>query len=198
MFKKLLVIGLILLVDTVFAQNEPIQILEEKVANKLMLYALNETDIDYDVLITIEGTNFKQRKGKPRLTRVPATSKVLINNLTLIKGVDPSYTYKLVINDSLSRRALIREFELVKVKPRKQITVYIPENCPDCDSIMKPLVNGKYQFISHDLSQNPEIKSQIQMAVPTLDSITTPIFSLQGLIYLWIKNYDELLEELAK
>jgi predicted protein tyrosine phosphatase len=199
MLKNLLLICLIILSKTfVFAQEEPIQIIEERVANRLMLYALNETDIDYDVMITVEGTDFRQSKAKPRLTRVPATSKVNIARLMLIKGTEPNYTYELVVTDSLSRRSLQKEFELVKIKPKKQITVYIPENCKSCDSILKPLADSKYVFTSFVLAEKPEIKKQLQGAIPELDAMEAPIFSLEGLLFLKVKNYEELIIELEK
>ena len=199
MLKKLLVVGLTIFCTFVtFSQDEIIKIVEEKVSNRLMLYALNETDIDYDVMITIEGTGFRQSVAKPRLTRVPATSKVNVARLMLLKGKTANYTYKLVVNDSLSRRALRKKFQLVKVKPKKQITVYITENCFRCDSIMKPLQDSKYIYTSYNLVEKPEIKKQLLMAFPQLDTLKTPVFSIGGLLFPEVKNYTELIEELDK
>lgn len=181
-----------------FAQDEPIKIVEEKIVNRLMLYAVNETDTDYDVTITVEGTDFRQSTAKPRAIRVPATSKVNVSRLMLIKGKDPKYTYTLDVTDSLSRRALRKQFELIKVNPKKQITVYITENCKGCDSIMKPLQDSKYKFTSYNLAEKTEIKNQLKMAIPSIDSMETPVFSLGGLLFPEVKNYDELMEELNK
>ena len=197
MLKKLLLISFVICSSSgLYGQDSIIKIVEEKVSNRLMLYALNETDIDYDVMITVDGTGFRQSASRPRLTRVPATSKVNIARLTLIKGKFPNYTYKLVVNDSLSRRALRKKFELVKVKPKKQITVYITENCLRCDSIMKPLRDSKYVFTSYNLIDKPEIKKQLRMALPQLDSMQTPVFGLGGFLFPEVKNYDQLLEKL--
>ena len=196
--KLLFVILTIFCTSVTYSQEEIIKIVEETISIRLMLYALNETDIDYDVMITVEGTGFRQSAAKPRLTRVPATSKVNIARLTLLKDKTPYYTYKLIVNDSLSRRALRKQFELVKVKPKKQITVYITENCLRCDSIMKPLQDSKYIFTSHNLVEKPEIKKQLLMAFPQLDTLKTPVFSLGGHLFPEVKNYTELIEELDK
>ena len=199
MLKKLLLVSFVICyTSTMYGQDSIIKIVEEKVSNRLMLYALNETDIDYDVMITVEGTGFRQSASRPRLTRVPATSKVNIARLTLIKGKFPNYTYKLVVNDSLSRRALRKKFVLVKVKPKKPITVYITENCLRCDSIMKPLEDSKYVFTRHNLIEKPEVKKQLLMAIPLLDSMQTPIFSIGGLLFPEVINYDQLLEKLLE
>lgn len=199
MLNKLFLFGLLLSGFNLFAQDGPIQILDEQVANRIILHALNETDTDYDIKITVEGTGFRQSKSKPRLMRIPATSKVKnIARLMLIRGEEPNYTYKLDINDSLSRRALRKEFTKVKIKPKKPITVYITENCTDCDSIMKPLENSKWEFTRFELAGKTEIINQLKMAIPNLDSIKKPVFSIGGLIFPKVENYEQLMEEMIK
>ncbi len=199
MLKKLLLVCFIVgSTSSLFSQDSIIKIVEKKESNRLLLYAVNETDIDYDVMITVEGVGFRQTSRKPRLTRVPAASKVNIARLSLIKGKFLDYSYKLEVNDSLSRRALRRQAESIKVKPKKQITVYIPENCMRCDSIMKPLNDSKYLFTSYNLGEKPEIKKQLGMPMAQLDSLQTPLFSLGGVIDPKVKNYDQLLEKLLE
>lgn len=179
------------------SQDSIIKIVDEKVSNRLMLYAINETDIDYDVTITVEGKGFRQSKAKPRVTRVPATSKVNIARLSLIRGAFLDYSYKLVVTDSLSRRALRRQFELIKVKPKKQITVYLPVNCVSCDSIVQPLHDSKYLFTMYELGQKPEIRKQLGQTITQLDSREIPLFSLGGILYPDIKNFEELQKKLS-
>tara|TARA_R110000772_G_scaffold205529_1_gene316174 strand:+ start:64 stop:666 length:603 start_codon:yes stop_codon:yes gene_type:complete len=199
MLKNLLLVCFIVgSTSSLFSQDSIIKIVDEKVSNRLMLYAVNETDIDYDVTITVEGVGFRQSSAKPRVTRVPAASKVNIARLSLIKGKFLDYSYKLVVTDSLSRRALRRQAESIKVKPKKLITVYIPENCMSCDSIMKPLNDSKYLFTSFNLGEKPEIKEQLGLPISQLDSMQTPLFSLGGLLYPKVKNYDQLLEKLLE
>lgn len=200
MIKKILLLSIVILLSVpTIAQDGPVQIIEEKIANRMMFHALNETDIDYDILISIEGTDFRQSKAKPRLMRIPATSRVNnVARIMLIRGKEPNYTYKVVVNDSLSRRSLRKQFKLVKVKPPKPITVYVGANCQNCDSILKPLENSKYIFTRFNLAEKPEVASQLKMAIPELDSIETPVFSLGGRIFPNVKSYEELMDEMNK
>ena len=171
------------------------------IPNRLALYAVNENDQDFDVMITVTGTNFRQSKGRARLIRVPATSKVHLKTLVLMRGKKPSYTYTLVVNDSLSKRAVQKEFEKIKIPPKKQIIVYIPKNCMSCDSLIAPLQEGKYLFTTHELKVKPEMQSQLQGALGTnnpIDSLTTPILNLGGRLFTKITRYDQLLEALEK
>lgn len=192
----LLALTLYLNVTNTFAQEKPITIEEERVANRLMLYAVNENLVDLDVKITVSGTNFRQSKAVPRFIRVPSTSRVHVANLMLKRGVQPSYTYELEVNDSLSRRALKKPFKKIRIAPKKNITIYITEGCTSCDTIVNPLERSPYKYTAHNLAEKPEIKSQLAKAMPSLDTITRPVISLNGSLYTEIKTFEELIEKL--
>lgn len=180
------------------SQVNPVKIVDEEIRNRLALYAVNESETDYDVLLTVSGTGFKQRAGKPRWMFVPSASKVLINTLIIERGKRVNYTYEIQINDSLSRRSLRKPTEPVKIKPKKPITVFITKDCRTCDTLIKKLDQGKYQYKTHILSEKPEIREQIdrvlsQSKIP-LDSLKTPIISLAGKLYTQIEDHDGLIE----
>ena len=201
MFKKLLFALLFSASCTLlFSQERPIEIIEEAKANRLFLYALNKNEKDLDVLITVEGTNFRQSKSVPRPVRVPAASKVLLTNLIVERNKRANYTYKLQVSDSLSRRALQREFESIKIEPKKKVIVYIPENCSSCDTLVSNLDKSSYLYTSLHFSEKPELKEQLAPAFANstvkIDSISTPIISLGGVLHVKIEDYEQLLEEL--
>jgi len=185
----------------VFGQERPIKIVTKELPNRLAFYAVNENEQDLDVMLKIKGTNFRQSSARPRLIRVPATSQVHMKTVVVVRGKRPSYTYDLVVNDSLSRRALKKEFKLIKINPKKFITVYIPENCQICDSLVVPLSNSKYLFTMQKLAERPEIKDQLNRSFANrilLDSLETPIVNLGGKLFTKIENYEQLLAELNK
>ncbi|MCP4974827.1 MAG: hypothetical protein GY931_01580 [Maribacter sp.] len=184
------------------AQKEPVKIITKNIPNRLMFYAINESTTDYDVMVTISGTNFRQSKAKPRLIRVPAASSVHMKTIMLIRGKKPTYTYKIYQNDSLSKRALKKPFEKIKINPKKQITLYIPHNCTTCDSINSSLTNGDYKYRMYLLSENENITNQLQRSFGAnstpVDSLKSPIINLGGKLYTNIDTYQELLDELDK
>ncbi|OAB78026.1 thioredoxin domain-containing protein [Cochleicola gelatinilyticus] len=180
------------------AQDKPITIEAETVANRMLLYAVNQTLTDYDAKLEVEGTNFRQSKGKPRWIHVPAASKVHMHNLMLTKGKQPNYTYTLEINDSLSRRALKKPAEAIKIDPKKPILVYRTKNCTTCDALIHSLNNSKYRYTMHDLAEKPAMKEQLSSALPGLDTIATPVISLGGLLYTDLETYDAIIEKLNK
>ncbi|MBZ0326273.1 MAG: hypothetical protein K8F54_01595 [Altibacter sp.] len=201
MLRKLVFV-LLVFVSQAYAQEEPVKIVDEEDRNRLMLYAVNESETDYDVLMTVSGSGFKQRAGKPRWFFVPSASKVLINTLIVERGKRANYKYELQLNDSISRRSLRKPVEAIKIKPKKQITLYLTENCTTCDTIMSSLTQSKYIFNSHSLAEKPEIRKQIAMALANtrtpLDSVQNPVISLAGKLYTEIEDYEGLLEYLRK
>ena len=188
---------------TSLAQEKEIRIEEEQKSNRLFLYAVNENLMDLDVAITVEGTGFRQRKGKPRKVRVPATSRVNMLSLVIERGQTPQYTYTLEVSDSLSRRALQKEFEKIRIAPPKPITIYIPDNCTNCDSIVGPLEEQTpYRYTKYVISENASAKSQLERAFSSssksLEEIDTAIISLGGSMYIYIQTFEDLMAKLEE
>ncbi|UII79589.1 hypothetical protein [Flagellimonas sp. CMM7] len=208
MFRLLFVlVCLCLCFPKLYGQGNPIKIVEKPSNNRITFFAVNETYKDYDVLFEVSGKNFRQSAARPRLIRVPATSKVHLKTIVLFRDKKPVYTKKLSVNDSLSKRALKKEFEILdipppKIKPKKQITIYTTNECDTCDSIVTKLTNENYIFRNVLLNENPEVKTQVggflAKSPEEMDTISSPIISLGGKLYSWIKSYSELKEELNK
>ncbi|MFK7813759.1 MAG: glutaredoxin domain-containing protein [Maribacter sp.] len=195
---KILLLLLLVVVKT-NAQDTPLRVETKDIPNRLAFYAVNENEQDFDVQIKIAGTNFRQSQGRPRWVRVPAASKVHLKTVVVTRGKKPNYTYDLLVNDSLSKRALKKEFERIKIKPKKPITLYITNACVTCDSIVNPLDGSNFKYIKHLLSEKPEIKEQLKSYLPApIDSIKTPILNIGGRLFTQIESYDRLIEELNK
>lgn len=185
---------------TISAQERPVKIVDERVQNRLMIYAVNENEQDLDVSIKIEGTGFRQRAGVPRLHRVPKASKVNIASLVIERGRVPVYTYELTVNDSLSRRVVRKPAEQIKIDPKKNILVYLKEGCTSCDSLVSKLDKSYYKYRSMDLREKPEVKDFLvrtfKYTKTPYDSITNPIISLGGTLYSEIETYEQLVAKL--
>lgn len=201
MKRKILTLVFVLCLIGIKAQEFKVKIEAEEIPNRLAFYAINENEVDLDVQLTIKGTNFRQSRGRPRYIRVPATSKVHMKTVVLMRGKKPSYTTEVIVRDSLSPRAVKKEFKLIKINPSRAITVYIPENCATCDSLQTSLETGKYLFSTFRLAEKPEMKSQLSRAFAgsiNLDSLQTPIVNLGGKLFTRIEDYDQLLEALKQ
>ncbi len=196
------IIFFLFIIGNAFGQNSPIKITDETKNNRLFVYASNQSETDYDVKITITGKNIRQSRAKPRLIRVPAATKVLLKSLIIERNKQPSYTYDLVVNDSLSRRVLKPPAKPIRIDPKKQIVLYLSDNCQSCDSILSGLNNSKYIFTTINLSEKPDVKERMKTylegTIPSLDTLVNPVISLGGVLHTKIDNYNLLLEELNK
>ncbi len=180
-----------------FGQEHPIRIVTEEIPNRLEFYALNENETDLDILFELTGTNFRQSAAKPRYIRVPARSRVHMKTVVLLRGKTPTYSYHLDVKDSLSNRALKKEFVPIKVAPRKSITIYIPENCTSCDSLINSLTQGPYKFNAQLLGERKEIRDQLERSLGNrinLDTLQNPVINLGGKLYTRVDDYNQLLE----
>lgn len=186
---------------SVLAQKKPIRIVEEKTNNRLLLYAYNESESDYDVKLTVTGANFRQSRAKPRFIRVPAASKVHMWTLIPMRDKHADYTYTLDVNDSLSGRSLQKEYEKIKIKPKKQIVLYLPAGCAGCDSLINSMSRGDYHYTSFHLPEHPEIQRQLQKVFGSsspIDSLKTPIVNLGGILHTKLETYAEIMEALKE
>ena len=202
--KKLLCFIALCVVSQALAQNKLVSVLEEKKGNRMAFYAINKDFKAYDALFEVKGSDFRQSKARPRWIRIPPTSKVLLKYIILLRDKEPKYTYSLQLTDSLSPRALEREFTVIdvpppKITPKKQITIYTSENCSACDSIVQQLTANNYIFTEILLTEKPKVKASLGRMLNTeLDSIQDPIINLGGHLYTWIKDYETLLQEVEK
>lgn len=193
---------LLLLPFTTIAQEEyQVDIEEKRENNRVYIYALNKTLTDLDVSIEVEGTGFRQREGRQRVFRLPARSKITIKTLVAERGQVPLYKYKLNISDSLSRRVVKPPFELIKINPRKKITLFLTDNCKaKCDSLIQPLEKSPFFYDAIKISENDAVKTQISNALiggqQRLDTMTTPIVMVGGKMFLQVEDYDTLIEKL--
>lgn len=181
---------------------KPIQIVDEQVNNRLNIYAINNTLKDYDVAITIKGTGFREPRNMGRLTRVPGRSKVNLISLVVERDKTPLYAYELEISDSLSRRVLRKDFELIKITPKNPITIIIPDKCTTCDTLMSQLDESPFNYKVQKLAENESMRTQLTPFLKSSgfdpETMENPVVMIGGKMYLDIENYPDLFAKLEE
>jgi hypothetical protein len=60
------------------------------------------------------------------------------------------------------------------------------------------LENSRYRFTAYRFTEKPELKTQLAPAFAnatvSLDSISTPIISLGGVLHVTIENFEQLIQ----
>ena len=189
---------LFLFISPILAQERPIEIEDEQERNRLYLYAVNKNLQDFDVMITVTGTGFRQRAGKPRAVRVPARSRVQISSLIIERGQEPKYKYTLDVSEELSRRALVPEAELIKIQPKWPLTIYKPALCTtNCDTLLAALDESPYLYTLTEIDAYPKVREQLSRLIvggeERLGEMDTPIVMMGGKMYLTLVSFDEVM-----
>lgn len=205
MLKQILSLSFLLLITTatVLSQEYTVEIEDKLENNKLLIYAVNKNLVDLDVSIEVEGSGFRARAGRQLLYRVPATSKVNIATLIVERGWQAMYTYKLHVSDSLSRRVRKVPFELIKIDPKKPITLFVPKNCmTKCDTLISSLNESPYKYRKVTIEEDERVKQQLSGALvggmERLDTMDTPIISIGGKMYVSLERYEEIMARMEE
>jgi len=201
LFTSLLLV--FLFVNPLMAQERPIEIEDELVKNRLNLYAVNKNLQDFDVILYVNGTGFKQRAGKPRAVRVPARSRVEVSSLIIERGQEPKYTYTIEVQEELSRRSLVREAELIKIQPKWPLTIYKPKLCAaNCDTLTAALDESPYLYTLTEIDAYPKVREQLKKLIvggeERLNEMDTPIVMMAGKMYLTLNTYEEVMSTMEE
>lgn len=194
---------LFLFVNPLMAQERPIEIEDELVNNRLNLYAVNKNLQDFDVILYVNGTGFKQRAGKPRAVRVPARSRVEVSSLIIERGQEPKYTYTIEVQEELSRRSLVREVELIKIQPKWPLTIYKTTLCAaNCDTLIAALDESPYLYTLTEIDAYPKVREQLKKLIvggeERLNEMDTPIVMMAGKMYLTLTTYEEVMSTMEE
>ena len=201
LFTSLLLV--FLFVNPLMAQERPIEIEDELVKNRLNLYAVNKNLQDFDVILYVNGTGFKQRAGKPRAVRVPARSRVEVSSLIIERGQEPKYTYTIEVQEELSRRSLVREAELIKIQPKWPLTIYKTTLCAaNCDALIAALDESPYLYTLTEIDAYPKVREQLKKLIvggeERLNEMDTPIVMMAGKMYLTLTTYEEVMSTMEE
>jgi len=201
LFTSLLLV--FLFVNPLMAQERPIEIEDELVNNRLNLYAVNKNLQDFDVILYVNGTGFKQRAGKPRAVRVPARSRVEVSSLIIERGQEPKYTYTIEVQEELSRRSLVREVELIKIQPKWPLTIYKTTLCAaNCDTLTAALDESPYLYTLTEIDAYPKVREQLKKLIvggeERLNEMDTPIVMMGGKMYLTLTTYEEVMSTMEE
>jgi len=201
LFTSLLLV--FLFVNPLMAQERPIEIEDELVNNRLNLYAVNKNLQDFDVILYVNGTGFKQRAGKPRAVRVPARSRVEVRSLIIERGQEPKYTYTIEVQEELSRRSLVREVELIKIQPKWPLTIYKTTLCAaNCDTLTAALDESPYLYTLTEIDAYPKVREQLKKLIvggeERLNEMDTPIVMMAGKMYLTLTTYEEVVSTMEE
>lgn len=199
--KSFYLLSFVLLMGFSIRAQEAIKITDSIDKNRLLIYATNQTLTDLDILLTLDGSGFRQRAGAPRRMHIPARAKVNVLSLVIERGKTPYYDYHVETFEELAARSLKFEIiELVKVKPPAPIHLIFPDTCTNCEELLAQMNEGPYDFFQRSLSDNEDMKTQLAPAfigtTYDIDTIDTAIVMIGGKVFPQLQTYEEIIAKI--
>ncbi len=86
---------------TIYAQEKPVRLVEEKQKKRTIIYVQNDTDTDKSVFLKVNPTGYRRSAQRPIIKNIPAKGKIQMLILIPLTDVESYYTYNLVVNEEL-------------------------------------------------------------------------------------------------
>lgn len=83
------------------AQDKQIQLVEEKLKKRTILYVQNDSDVEKSVFLKVNPVGYRRSAQRPLIKKIPAKSKVQMLILIPLLDQESHYTYHLVVNKKI-------------------------------------------------------------------------------------------------
>jgi thiol-disulfide isomerase/thioredoxin len=188
-----------------FSQIEAkaVELIEEKKPKRWNLYAQNNTDVEHEAFLIVQGEGFRRSADRPVIKKVPPNSKVLMITLIPIKGATPTYTKIFTFEEQLqtiSKRKGSNRTEYVNIRPLRtnEFTVFIASECPKCDILINHLNSNHIKHRVLTLETHNKVQEfmfeKIQDLTPENTFLALPAILFKGKQYHTIYRISQFIE----
>lgn len=191
--------------EAAFSQIEAkaVELIEEKQPKRWNLYAQNNTDVEHEAFLIVQGEGFRRSADRPVIKKVPPNSRVLMITLIPIKGATPTYTKIFTFEEQLqtiSRRKGDNRTEYVNIRPLRpnEFTIFIASECPKCDILINHLNSNHIKHRVLTLETHNKVQQfmfdKIQDLTPKNTFLALPAILFEGKHYHTIYSINQFIE----
>ncbi|GAA4270950.1 glutaredoxin domain-containing protein [Aquimarina gracilis] len=192
---------------TIFSQEAPVRLIEEKQKKRTILFIQNDTDTEKSVFLKITPTGYRRSANKPIIKIIPAKSKVQMMILIPLTDVESYYTYDLIVNEQL---------EAIKVNrnntPQKQASVssimksetiiFTKNDCEKCIFLISKLKEKHIKFREVNIDKKNRYRDYLWELLDQngydKNSIGVPLAIVKKTLQYPINDVDDFILTLAK
>ena len=191
-----------ILTNPVFSQ-EAVILVEDKKSKRWDLYAQNNTAIEQQAFLLIQGEGFRRSADRPVIKKIPPHSKVLMITLIPLKGVTPTYTKIFTFEEQLqtiSKRKGEDQKEHVNLLPvqPEELTIFIEKDCKKCDYLIKYLNKNRIKHRKLDVKKNDAVFdmmwSHLRDSISGGVVVKLPILMKRKKMYFDIFNMEHFIQ----
>jgi len=160
--KNIFLVSIIFLIHNIGARSQDIDIIEEKVENKVLLYAQNNTEEELEMTLNTALIGYTTNDKLPVNKILEAKAKVLVLTLLAPKGITCEYqssiSYKKVKKAPTSSGNLKQRMTNIQMNTKK-VNVFTQDGCGRCEYVIKYLDDNKIPYVElnttiHDPNQS--------------------------------------------
>ena len=187
-----------------FSQND-IELVEERKDNKIELYAVNNTEEDIDLNLTIDVVGFEMSVASPVQKLLGSKAKELVATLTAAPGVACEYktaaSYKKVRKQSPNAVANTARTKTTSTQLNTtKINVFTQEGCGRCEYVINYLDKNNIPYVElnttiHDPNQTLMFE-KLQEAGFSGNSVQMPVVISNGKTSYSIKDLKAFVQNL--
>lgn len=190
----------------VFSQTPDVELIEDKQPKRWTLYAQNNTDVEQEAFLLVQGEGFRRSADRPIIKKIPPQSKVVMTILIPLKDASPSYTKIFTFEEQLQtirRRKGEGQKERVHLRPLnpEQLTVFTENDCEKCDYLINYLNTNRIKYRKLDIKKNDAVFdmmwSHLKDSVSGGELIKLPVLMHKKKMYFdifsmkhFIQNFD--------
>ncbi len=188
------------------AQTPAVELIEDKQAKRWTLYAQNNTNIEQEAFLMVNGEGFRRSADRPIIKKIPPKSKVVMIILIPLKGATPSYTKIFTFEEQLQtikKRKGEGQKEHVNLLPINpdQLTIFIENDCEKCTYLSNYLNRKRIKHRTLDIKKNSAVFdlmwSHLKDSVSGRELIKLPVLMHKEKMYFdiismnhFIQNFD--------
>jgi glutaredoxin len=188
------------------AQTPAVELIEDKQPKRWTLYAQNNTAIEQEAFLMVNGEGFRRSADRPIIKKIPPNSKVVMIILIPLKGATPSYTKIFTFEEQLQTikkrkgEGQKEHVNLLPVNP-EQLTIFTENDCEKCTHLTNYLNRKRIKYRTLNIKKNSAVFnlmwSHLKDSVSGRELIKLPVLMHKETMYFdiismkhFIQNFD--------
>lgn len=208
MKKYVSIIALVLITLISYSQEKEIEVISSKDDKGFILSAKNNTNVQYEVLLTVFPKNLKGY-SKPIKKLVPANSSIQMTKLLFIRNKPSSLKYNYSFKQMLTaaekanfKNELNKKVVTELKNMSEGIVVFSKDGCSRCHYTTSFLLNNEIDFRLINTSTNNSLNKLmwelVKAKTPSIEKLTMPVILVKGKLSYNIENLKEMVSNLNK
>lgn len=183
--------------------SKAVELIEDRQAKRWMLYAQNNTNVEHEAFLIVQGEGFRRSADRPVIKKIPPKSKVLMITLIPIKGTTPTYTKIFKFEEQLqtiTKRKKASRPDYVNIRPVRsnEFTVFTAADCPKCDILINHLSSNHIKHRVLTLETHNKVQGfmfeKIHDLTPETTILALPAILFQEKQYHTIYNINQFID----